>query len=49
MGIKSDKWIRTMSKEFEMITPFSEKQVREGIVSYELAVTDMTLELVMSL
>jgi len=34
MGIKSDKWIRTMSKEFEMITPFCEKQVREGIVSY---------------
>jgi dCTP deaminase len=34
MGIKSDKWIRTMSKEFDMINPFHEKQVRQGIVSY---------------
>ena len=34
MGIKSDNWIRTMSQEFDMINPFSEKQVREGIVSY---------------
>jgi len=34
MGIKSDNWIRTMSQEFDMISPFCEKQVREGIVSY---------------
>ena len=34
MGVKSDKWIRTMAKEFGMITPFEEKQVRSGIISY---------------
>jgi len=34
MGVKSDKWIRCMAKEFGMITPFEEKQVRKGIISY---------------
>jgi dCTP deaminase len=34
MSIKSDKWIRNMAKEFNMIEPFCEKQVREGIISY---------------
>jgi len=35
--IKSDRWIRKMAKEHEMINPFSEKQVREGVVSYGLS------------
>ncbi len=34
MSIKSDKWIRNMAKEFNMIEPFCEKQVRDGIISY---------------
>ena len=28
MPVLSDKWIRKMSKEEEMISPFEEKQVR---------------------
>ena len=28
MSIKSDKWIKKMSKEVEMINPFSENQIR---------------------
>jgi dCTP deaminase len=35
--IKSDRWIRKMALEHEMINPFSEKQVREGVVSYGLS------------
>jgi dCTP deaminase len=34
MSIKSDRWISRMAREHRMIEPFSEKQVREGIVSY---------------
>ena len=34
MGIKSDKWIRRMAQNFNMIEPFCEKQVREGTISY---------------
>ena len=34
MSIKSDKWITRMCKEREMITPFEEKQVRKGQISY---------------
>jgi dCTP deaminase len=34
MAIKSDRWIRRMAKEHGMITPFSDHQVREGVVSY---------------
>jgi dCTP deaminase len=34
MGVKSDKWIRCMAKNFKMIEPFEEKQVRKGIISY---------------
>jgi dCTP deaminase len=37
MAIKSDKWIRKMALEREMINPFSEKQVREGVISYGLS------------
>ena len=35
--LKSDRWIRKMAKEKDMINPFSEKQVREGCISYGLS------------
>jgi len=35
--LKSDRWIRKMSLERDMINPFSEKQVREGVISYRLS------------
>jgi dCTP deaminase len=35
--IKSDKWIRRTAMEHGMINPFSEKQVREGVISYGLS------------
>src|ERR1043166_375600 len=35
--LKSDRWIRKMSLEQGMINPFSEKQVREGVISYGLS------------
>jgi hypothetical protein len=34
MSIKSDRWITRMAREHGMIEPFSERQVREGVVSY---------------
>jgi dCTP deaminase len=34
MSVMSDRWIRRMALEHRMIEPFSEKQVREGVVSY---------------
>ena len=34
MSIKSDRWIRRMAQEHDMINPYSEKQVREGVISY---------------
>ena len=34
MSVKSDRWIRRMAEEQRMIEPFSEKQVREGVISY---------------
>jgi len=37
MGLKSDKWIRQMAREAEMILPFAEGQVRPGIISYGLS------------
>ena len=37
MTIKSDRWIRKMAKTAAMITPFSEKQTREGVISYGLS------------
>lgn len=37
MSIKSDRWIRRMAQEQGLISPFEEKQVREGIVSYGLS------------
>ena len=35
--LKSDRWIRKMSLEHDMINPFSEKQVRQHVVSYGLS------------
>ncbi len=37
MSIKSDRWIRKMATEHEMINPFSEKQIRTGVISYGLS------------
>lgn len=35
--IKSDKWIKKMAKEKEMIKPFVETQIRENVISYGLS------------
>jgi len=37
MSIKSDKWIKRMALERRMIEPFSEEQVRDGVISYGLS------------
>src|SRR5450755_1271987 len=37
MAIKSDRWIRQQAIENQIIAPFSEKQVREGVISYGLS------------
>jgi dCTP deaminase len=37
MAVKADRWIRKMASEHGMIEPFSDKQVREGIISYGLS------------
>ena len=37
MSLKSDRWIRQMAQQHDMINPFSEKQVREGVISYGLS------------
>jgi dCTP deaminase len=37
MAIKSDKWIRRMALEYDMINPFTEKQVRQGVISFGLS------------
>ena len=34
MSIKSDRWIRKTALEHDMINPFSEKQVSQGVISY---------------
>jgi len=34
MSLKSDRWIRRMCQEHQMIEPFEEKQVRTGCISY---------------
>ena len=34
MGLKSDNWIRKMSREHMMIEPFAENQVRNGVISF---------------
>jgi dCTP deaminase len=37
MAIKSDKWIREQATKHGMIAPFSEKQVKDGCISYGLS------------
>ena len=37
MSIKSDKWIREMSLNEEMISPFVDNQIRKGTISYGLS------------
>lgn len=37
MAIKSDRWIRKMALEHQMIKPFEERQVRDGVVSFGLS------------
>ena len=37
MAIKSDNWIKKMSLEAEMISPFSDKQTKAGLISYGLS------------
>lgn len=34
MGLKPDHWIRKMALEHKMIEPFSDSQVRNGVISY---------------
>ena len=34
MSVKNDRWIRRMALEHEMINPFADRQVREGVISY---------------
>ena len=34
MAIKSDRWIRKMALEQNMIEPFVDRQVRDGVISY---------------
>ncbi len=37
MAIKSDKWIAKMARDYQMIVPFEERQVRHGVISYGLS------------
>ena len=37
MSIKSDKWIKKMSKSCAMISPFLDKQVKDGSISFGLS------------
>ena len=37
MTIKSDRWVKRMALEHQMIEPFEERQVRAGVISYGLS------------
>jgi dCTP deaminase len=37
MSVKPDTWIRKMALEQRMIEPFTDKQVRQGVISYGLS------------
>jgi len=37
MSIKADRWIKKMALEQGMISPFEEKQVRQGVISFGLS------------
>ena len=34
MSVQSDKWIIKMAKQYNMITPFEDKQIRDGKISF---------------
>ena len=34
MSVKPDRWIRRMALEHNMIEPFTDRQIREGVISY---------------
>ncbi len=34
MSVKPDCWIRRMALEHKMIEPFTDRQMREGVISY---------------
>src|SRR5438477_11351161 len=37
MSVKPDRWIRKMALEHKMIEPFTDRQVREGVISYAVS------------
>src|SRR5260370_23875661 len=37
MAVKPDRWIRRNALEHRMIEPFTDRQVREGVISYGVA------------
>ena len=37
MGVKPDHWISQMARDYKMIEPFHESQVREGKISFGLS------------
>lgn len=37
MSVKSDRWIRQMAQEHEMIKPFVDRQMRKGKISFGLS------------
>jgi dCTP deaminase len=37
MAVMSDRWIRRMAREHAMIEPFTDAQVRQGVISYGLS------------
>lgn len=37
MGLKSDRWIREMALTMDMIVPFVDHQIREGVISYGIS------------
>jgi dCTP deaminase len=37
MSVKNDRWIRKMATECDMINPFADSQVREGVISFGLS------------
>jgi len=37
MTVKSDRWVRRMAQEQRMIDPFTDAQIRQGVISYGLS------------
>jgi dCTP deaminase len=37
MPIKSDRWIKRMAQKHQMIVPFSEEQIKDGVISFGLS------------